>query len=252
MSPLGKILLYIALVGAAVAIVFGYFDITAYDAQTAVLTQTKADVQSQMAKTKKVQAEADAATAAQAQAETELAEQKSKVDDLNSKLADAESKQTTLQAAVQTATDTATKAQAELTRIAGVLKNEAPEEVMAKIDKLNQQVAADNAEQKILQDQLQAASKQVADLKTEINASKVGSMPPGISGKVTFVNTTWNFVVLNVGLSNGVVPNGELVVYRGKDFLGKVKVTSAEDNTAVADIIPGSKADIQVGDDVLN
>jgi hypothetical protein len=77
-------------------------------------------------------------------------------------------------------------------------------------------------------------------------------MPPGISGKVTFVNTTWNFVVLNVGLSNGVVPNGELIVYRGRDFLGKVKVTSAEDNTAVADILPGAKADIQVGDDVLN
>jgi cell shape-determining protein MreC len=123
---------------------------------------------------------------------------------------------------------------------------------MGQIDKLNSQVAADNAEQKILQDQLQAANKQVDDLKTAINSAKTGTMPPGISGKVTFVNTTWNFVVLNVGLSNGVVPNGELIVYRGRNFLGKVKVTSAEDNTAVADILPGAKADIQVGDDVLN
>jgi hypothetical protein len=49
-----------------------------------------------------------------------------------------------------------------------------------------------------------------------------------------------------------VVPSGELVVYRGNEFLGKVKVTSAEDNTAVADILPGAKADIQVGDDVIN
>jgi len=222
----------------------------AQDAQ--VLKQTQADVTAQTQKAKRAEAEVDAAKAAQTQAESDLADQKKKVDDLNSQLADAQTKETTLQTAVQTATDAATKAQAELTRIAGVLKNEAPEEVMAKVDKLTQQVAADNAEQKILQDQLQAASKQVADLKVEINQSKTGNMPPGISGKVTFVNTTWNFVVLNVGLSNGVVPNGELVVYRGRDFLGKVKVTSAEDNTAVADIIPGSKADIQVGDDVLN
>ena len=103
-----------------------------------------------------------------------------------------------------------------------------------------------------MQDQLQAAVKQAEDYKAEINKATVGTIPPGVTGKVTFVNRTWNFVVLNVGLSNGVVPNGELVVYRGRDFLGKVKVTSAEDNTAVADILPGAKADIQVGDDVIN
>ena len=91
----------------------------------------------------------------------------------------------------------------------------------------------------------------MADLKAAINKGPAG-MPPGISGKVTFVNRAWNFVVLNVGLANGVVPNGELIVYRGRDFLGKIKVTSAESNSAVGDILPNAKADIQVGDDVLN
>jgi hypothetical protein len=252
MSQLGKIFLYIALVGALVAVVFGYFDITAYDAQTVVLNQTTADFTAQKEKTKKVQAEDDADKALQVQTQTALDEQKKKVDDLTSQLSDAETKQTQLQQAVKDATDATTNAEAKLTHIADVLKGATPEDAMDKIDKLTQQVAADNAHQKILEDQLQAAAKQVADLKVEINKSKTGEMPPGISGKVTFVNPTWGFVVLNVGLSNGVVPNGELVVYRGRDFLGKVKVTSAEDNTAVADIIPGSKADIQVGDDVLN
>jgi cell shape-determining protein MreC len=92
----------------------------------------------------------------------------------------------------------------------------------------------------------------VKQLKDDINRAKVGNIPPGISGKVTFVNRAWNFVVLNVGLSSGVVPNGELILYRGRNFLGKVKVTSAEDNTSVADILPNAKADIQIGDDVLN
>ena len=50
--------------------------------------------------------------------------------------------------------------------------------------------------------------------------------------------------MLNVGLSNGVVPNGELIVYReARNFLGKVKVTSAEDDAdSVADILPGRKS----------
>jgi hypothetical protein len=252
MSQLGKIFLWIAAAGALLAIIagLGVLQERAQDAQ--VLVQTKADVQAQTQKTKKAQAEADAATALQQQTQADLDKQKANVVDLTTQLTAAQTQQTTLQQAVKDAQDATTKAQAELTRIAGVLKGAAPEEVMAKVDKLSQQVAADNAEQKILEDQLQAASKQVADLKVEINNVGPGRMPPGISGKVTFVNTTWNFVVLNVGLSNGVVPNGELVVYRGREFLGKVKVTSAEDNTCVADIIPGSKEDIQVGDDVLN
>jgi hypothetical protein len=237
-----------------VAVIFGGLVIQQREQDAQTLSQTQADAKAQRQKAVKAQAEADAETQLQAQTQASLDEQKKKVDDLNTQLTAAQTQQTTLQQAVKDAQDATTKAQAELTRISGVLNGSAPEEVMAKVDKLTKQVAADNAEQKILQDQLQAAAKQVADLKDAVNRAgqKVPPMPPGLSGKVTFVNTTWNFVVLNVGLSNGVVPNGELVVYRGREFLGKVKVTSAEDNTAVADIIPGSKEDIQVGDDVLN
>jgi predicted RNase H-like nuclease (RuvC/YqgF family) len=252
MSQLGKIFLWVALAGALAAIAFGYLNITQYTAQARILTQTRADNAVERQKTQKAQAEADANKVSEQQAQTQLADAQKNSDDLKSQLSDAQKKATDLQTAVQTSTDTATKAQAELTRISGVLKGSAPEEVMAKVDKLNDQVAADNAEQKILQDQLQAATKQVEDLKKEINLSKTGTMPPGISGKVTFVNYPWNFVVLNIGLADGVVPNGELIVYRGRDFLGKIKITSAEDHSAIGDVLPGAKADIQVGDDVLN
>jgi len=253
MSQLGKILLYVALVGGLVAVAYGYLIVSKRGEDAAALTQIRADVAAQKQEAVKAKQDAAAAQAQVQAAQTQLTEVQSKVTDLTSQLSDAQKKQSDLEAAVQQSADSTKKAQDELTRVTGVLKGEAPEEVMGQIDKLNAQVAADNAEQKILQDQLQAANKQVEDLKVAINASSHGgTMPPGISGKVTFVNTTWNFVVLNVGLSNGVVPNGELIVYRGRDFLGKVKVTSAEDNTAVADILPGAKADIQVGDDVLN
>lgn len=252
MSPIGKILLYVALAGALLAVIFGFAVVQQRSGDAVALTKEKQAVVSQVQMTKRVQAEVDAAKAAQAQAETDAAAQKTKVDDLTSKLTDVQTKQTTLETAVKTSQDATAKAQAELDHVKSVLGDKTPEEMKADVDKLTAQMAADNAEQKILQDQLQAAVKQVADYKADINKAKTGDIAPGVTGKVTFVNRTWNFVVLNVGLSNGVVPNGELIVYRGRDFLGKVKVTSAEDNTAVADILPGAKADIQVGDDVLN
>jgi septal ring factor EnvC (AmiA/AmiB activator) len=252
MSQIGKILLYIALVGGLVAVAYGYLVVSKRGEDAATIVQVRADVAAQKQEATKARQDAAAAQAQVQQTQTQLTEVQSKVTDLTSQLSDAQKKQSDLEAAVQQSADSTKKAQDELTRVSGVLKGEAPEEVMGQIDKLNSQVAADNAEQKILQDQLQAANKQVDDLKDALNREKTSTMPPGISGKVTFVNTTWNFVVLNVGLSNGVVPNGELIVYRGRNFLGKIKVTSAEDNTAVADILPGAKADIQVGDDVLN
>jgi hypothetical protein len=252
MSQLGKTFLWIALIGAIVAIGAGYIIIGQYNATTVSLKQTKDAVVVANSNTKKAQAERDAAKAAQTQAESDTVAQKAKVDDLTSKLADAQTKQTTLEAAVKDSQDTTAKAQAELDHVKSVLGDKSPEDMKASVQKLTDQVAADNAEQKILQDQLQAAIKMADDYKKEIDKTKTGDMPPGVTGKITYVNRTWNFVVINVGLSNGVVPNGELIVYRHNDFLAKVKVTSAEDNTAVADILPGAKADIQVGDDVIN
>jgi len=48
------------------------------------------------------------------------------------------------------------------------------------------------------------------------------------------------------------VPNGELIVYRGKTFLGKIRVTRADPGDSVAEILPDIKGNIQVGDRVLN
>jgi cell shape-determining protein MreC len=104
----------------------------------------------------------------------------------------------------------------------------------------------------VLQDSVDQANQKIKDLTDAVNRAKNGSEPPGVSGKVTFVDRTWNFVVLDVGLDAGVVPNGELIVYRGKTFLGKVRVTRADPNDAVAEILPDIKGQIQVGDAVLN
>lgn len=243
--------MYFALAGAVAALIGGYLLIQKFQTTQVSLTQSETSLTSQKKATAAEKDKADAATQAAQQANTELTESKSKVDDLTSKLATQQKAQDDLNTqltAAKTDADTAKKSLQHITDVLGM----SPEDMKAAVAKAQADLAAAQSQQKILQDQLQASQKQIADLHDAINRKGPGTMPPGISGKVTFVNRAWNFVVLNVGLSNGVVPNGELIIYRGRNFLGKIKVTSAEDTTAVADILPNAKADIQVGDDVLN
>jgi hypothetical protein len=251
MSKLGKILLYLALVGAIAALIAGGLLIKKRGEDATILAQT------QQAKTVSDKAAALAtqqakdATQAKADSDAKLATATSKIDDLNTQLTTAQKAATDAAGAVQTANTAAKTAQDALDAINKTLNGETPAQYIADKTKAEADLVAAQSEQKILQDQLQASQTQIVDLKDAINRSKTGAMP-GVSGKVTFVDRTWNFVVLDVGLSNGVVPNGELIVYRGRTFLGKIRVTKVDPNDAVAEILPDLKGDIQIGDSVLN
>jgi multidrug efflux pump subunit AcrA (membrane-fusion protein) len=252
MSNLGKILLYVAVAGAIAAFVAGGFLIKKRWDDAAILAQTvQAKTQAEQA-TKKAQAEKAAADAAKADSDKQLADAKTQVDDLTSKLAEAKTQQATAASALSTATDAAKAAQDKLDALNKQLDGKSVDDYKTAEAKAESDLAAAQSEQKILQDQLQGSQEKVTTLMDAINRSKSGGTMPGISGKVTFVDHTWNFVVLDVGVSSGVVPNGELIVYRGRSFLGKIRVTKVDNNDAVAEILPDIKGDIQVGDSVLN
>jgi len=252
MSSLGKILLWVALVGARVSLGAGWMLVSKKnDLSQNLVTEQQAKTQA-LADAKKQKELAQAAKTAEDAAEASLKDTQTKVADLTSKLDDATKKAADAQGAVDQANAAAAKAAADLKAITDQLKGGTVPDLIAARDKATADLASAQAEQKILTDQLQASQSQVEQLKKDINAKATGTQPPGISGKVTFVNRTWNFVVLDVGLNNGDVPNGQLIVYRKNTFLGKIKVTTADANSSVADILPDAKGDIQVGDYVLN
>jgi hypothetical protein len=251
MSKLGKILLYVALVGAVAALVGGGLLIKKRADDAAIHAQTLAAKAADEQKIVKDKAEYDALTAAKKDSDDKLADATTKISDLTTQVTTAQKTAEDAKTALATANDAAKAAQDALDAIKKTLGDETPEQYKADKAKAEADLAAAQSEQKILQDQLQASQTQVADLNDAINRSKTGKMPP-LSGKVTFVDHTWNFVVLDVGLSSGVVPNGELIVYRGNAFLGKIRVTKVDPNDAVAEILPDVKGDIQIGDKVLN
>jgi hypothetical protein len=252
MSSLGKILLYVALVGALAAVGAGVMLVLQYNDTKTNLTQTQAKVSVAETAEKKAKAETEAITQAKADSDKQLADATSKVTDLQTQLAAEQKVANDATTAVQTANDAAKAAQDKLDAINKTLKGASPDDLVNNAKKAQDDLAAAQAEQKIIQDQLQASQTQIATLEDAINRSNKGGTMPGISGKVTFVDHAWNFVILDVGISNGVVPNGELIVYRGRDFLGKVRVTKVDPNDAVAEILPDVKGDIQIGDSVLN
>lgn len=79
-------------------------------------------------------------------------------------------------------------------------------------------------------------------------------MRPSTSGRVLAVNPGWNFVVLSIGDKQGVVNNSPLLVMRGGQTIAKVRVTSINASTSIADVLPGSVlkgVTVQPGDNVV-
>lgn len=74
-------------------------------------------------------------------------------------------------------------------------------------------------------------------------------LPEGLKGTVTAVDPKWEFVVLNIGLDDGVLEDGELLINRDGKLVAKVKVTVVQRDRCIANLVPGWKlSDIVEGD----
>jgi predicted RNase H-like nuclease (RuvC/YqgF family) len=115
---------------------------------------------------------------------------------------------------------------------------------LAELDTLNKQ----------LNSNLDSAKNRANDLEAKLAENKRVQKANDLSGRILAVNEAWNFVVLNVGNKSGIASNTELLVKRGNLRIGRVRVTSVEPASSIADIIPESLASglsIQPGDYVL-
>lgn len=103
-------------------------------------------------------------------------------------------------------------------------------EITAERDELRTVVAG-------LEDRATGLEAQVAELRRKENARQTSQMRQGLQGTILAVNQAWNFVVLSLGDRQGVVPNAEMLVQRGSQLLGRIRVTSVEPSTSIADIL---------------
>jgi cell shape-determining protein MreC len=88
----------------------------------------------------------------------------------------------------------------------------------------------------------------------QVEEYKAGFVRNGLTGRILAYNPGWNFVVLNIGDKAGLKPGVQMVVTRGGAMIGKLRVTTVEPSTAIADVLPGTIArgeDVQPGDSVV-
>jgi chromosome segregation ATPase len=87
------------------------------------------------------------------------------------------------------------------------------------------------------QDRNTGLEAQISEYRRKEVARQNSQMRQGIQGTILAVNQAWNFVVLSIGDRQGVVNNAEMLIQRGSQLIGKVRVTSVEPSTAIADVI---------------
>jgi chromosome segregation ATPase len=79
-------------------------------------------------------------------------------------------------------------------------------------------------------------------------------LPAGLKGKVIAVDPKWDFVVLDIGSTQGVLERGEMLVNRDGKLIAKVRIASVETNRCIANILSKWKqsgSEVMEGDQVF-
>jgi hypothetical protein len=80
----------------------------------------------------------------------------------------------------------------------------------------------------------------------------VVELPAGTKGNIVAVDPKYDFVVLDIGEQQGVLPRAKMLINRDGKLIGKVQITSVQSNRSVANILPEWKQDeVMEGDQVL-
>ena len=122
---------------------------------------------------------------------------------------------------------------------------------------LTAQVADLNAQIAGLQDQLAQLEEDKSVLEVQLEKCdkelhKEITMKPGTTGTIVYANKDWNFVVIDIGSNDGVQATAEMIVHRGDDMVGKIKISAVRDNVSIAEVLPDyQKATVKEGDHVL-
>ncbi len=77
-------------------------------------------------------------------------------------------------------------------------------------------------------------------------------LPYGLKGKVLLVDPKHDFVVLDIGSTQGALERGEMLVNRGGRMVAKIRITNVEANRSIANVLAEFKqAEVMEGDQVL-
>jgi peptidoglycan hydrolase CwlO-like protein len=258
---MARVLLILSIVLTLVTAGIGFMAKQKVDALQGDLLSSKRDLNATRTTLTKTRTELDGT-------KKDLADTKQQLDDRSADLAKAKTELDNAQrdlakanADVEAKTKQMADIQAQLAAIKGSIGEVSPEQLGTKIKELsdmNTRLSTELAEakqvQETLNERVRMQEEQVATKQREVDAYRNVTVRQGLSGRILAYNPGWNFVVLSVGDKAGLKAGVQMIVARGNQMIGKVRVTSVEPNTAIADVLPGTVArgqSIQAGDTVI-
>ena len=254
---MGKILVFVSIIITAATAMLGFINKGHLQETSQKLVDTakeSLDKSAQLAK-----AEEKLKTASQS-SQTWAAEKEQLASQVTALKGDLEKTKTELTALNTKATEKATEVETKVAEIATLKKN--LDEINAKgpandtqVKDLKTELAEQQLNLEKLQEKLTKAQTQVTALAQKESARKDVQRKNNFTGRVLAVNQAWNFVVLNLGDRNGMSNNVELLVKRGTQLVGKVRITSVEPATSIADIVSSNTSGgitLQPNDQVIS
>ena len=257
---MAKILLVISIVISLLTAGLGFMTKAKVDALQSTLTSAKSELgtkSSQLAKAKTDldKAVEDLSTANKA-VETqkgeigritgELQTMKTDLDKVNSSVATKDQEIATLKKQIEGMTQSE-PGQAAMT----------PEQIAELRNNLNKK-EAEVAELRSLQESLSARVQEtegrLQTAQSEVKRYQLGIAKQSISGRILAVNQGWNFVVLDFGDRQGAAKDAPLLVLRDGTPIARLRITSVEPSTSIADVVAGSLSrgtSVQPGDRVV-
>ncbi len=127
-------------------------------------------------------------------------------------------------------------------------------ELQAQLDEARKQLESAERENALLSDKIRGTQEKADQVTQERQRRQTAIGRAGIRGTVLAVNMAYNFVVLNLGGRQGVVPNAEMLVLRDGTLIGKIRISSVEPSTAIGDVLSGTLqrgVQVQPGDIVV-
>lgn len=190
-------------------------------------------------------ADAEAATVAAEERAAELTEEAKlltkEIDEKNAKIAENTTKLEETRATLAKAKDTE--------QFIAELK-----EANAEGEQLDQKISSAEAQLANLTAEAAEAQQRAESLRDKVNSMTRGSSDRSLETQIKSVYPNWGFVTLGSGTAAGVVGGSKLTVVRNNDVIANLLVTTVEQNTSSASIVPDSVKDgvtLMIGDKVV-
>lgn len=203
--------------------------------------------------------------------EAKLAKAEESLVSLEAVLKDANQQVSTLETALEKEKSDKAKAVADMDKLKVDMEayKSAKTDLETKLSTAKDNINSMQAQLKSLDEQKKTLESKVAELETKLGGVELGKIVVGapepagvgttqaaagvsIEGKILVVNKDYNFVVINLGVKDGINAGDVFSVYRQEAYIGDVKVEKVHDAMSAAGFVsPEMKDKVNEGDRVV-